>query len=160
MFAAYGDILRDLCVELNEIFKNLKNISEARLIIPGIICLQVKKYTSKQNADVEINDLKYQLEQNAAAIKDCPVIIICDDAAFTSATLNNFLWVTFTRCNPSHDIDGVNGFYENKHWGCDNLIIDARIKPHHAPVLEKDVQTEKNIERLFNKGGSLYGVLK
>ncbi|HEY2727584.1 MAG TPA: 3-octaprenyl-4-hydroxybenzoate carboxy-lyase, partial [Parafilimonas sp.] len=65
-----------------------------------------------------------------------------------------------TRCNPSHDIDGINSFYENKHWGCTNLIIDARIKPHHAPVLEKDPQTEKNIERLFNKGGSLYGVLK
>ena len=40
-----------------------------------------------------------------------------------------------------------------------NVIIDARIKPHHAPVLEKDPQTEKNIERLFNKGGSLYSVL-
>ncbi len=37
-----------------------------------------------------------------------------------------------------------------------SLIIDARIKPHHAPVLEKDEATERKIDRLFDKGGSLY----
>ncbi len=160
VFAAYGDVLRNLCIEINESFTSLKHIEDVKLIMPGIICVQTKKYTTKQNADAEINDLKDQLKQNTEALKDCPLIIVCDDAAFTSATLNNFLWITFTRCNPSHDIDGVNSFYENKHWGCDNLIIDARIKPHHAPVLEKDVQTEKNIDRFFNKGCSLYNVLK
>ncbi len=160
VFAAYGIVLRDLCIEVNDSFNNLKDVTDVRMIIPGVICLETKRYTSKQNADAELNALKDQLKQDAEAIKDCPVIVVCDDAAFTSAKLNNFLWVTFTRCNPSHDIDGVNSFYENKHWGCDNLIIDARIKPHHAQVLEKDVQTEKNIQRLFNKGGSLYSVLK
>ena len=75
-------------------------------------------------------------------------------------SLNNFLWVTFTRCNPAYDIYGINSFYNHKHWGCDSVILDARIKPHHAPALEKDAVTEKNIERIFNKGGSLHGVLK
>jgi len=49
----------------------------------------------------------------------------------------------------------------NKHWGCKGpLIFDARIKPHHAPPLEKDPETEKAIDRIFNKGGSLYSILK
>jgi len=40
------------------------------------------------------------------------------------------------------------------------VVLDARIKPHHAPALEKDAVVEKNIDRIFNKGGSLYNVLK
>ena len=65
-------------------------------------------------------------------------------------TLNNFLWVTFTRSNPSHDIYGVNSFTENKHWGCKgSLIIDARIKPHHAPPLIRDEAVEKRVDKLL-----------
>lgn len=49
----------------------------------------------------------------------------------------------------------------NKHWGCNGpLVFDARIKPHHAPPVEKDAVVEKYIDRLFEKGGSLYNVLK
>jgi len=36
--------------------------------------------------------------------------------------------------------------------------MDARIKPHHAPPLETDKAIEKKIDRLFDKGGSLYGL--
>ena len=99
-----------------------------------------------------------QLKNNVAAIDEVPFIILCDDAQFTAATLNNFLWVTFTRCNPSHDIHGVNSFVQNKHWGCSTVIIDARIKPHHAPPVEKDAAIERKIDRLFKKGGSLYNI--
>ncbi|MDQ3552520.1 MAG: 3-octaprenyl-4-hydroxybenzoate carboxy-lyase, partial [Bacteroidota bacterium] len=84
----------------------------------------------------------------------------CDDSSFISQTLNNFLWVTFTRCNPSHDIHGVWAFTEFKHWGCKGpLVIDARVKPHHAPPLIKDPAVEKRVDRIFEKGGSLHGIL-
>ncbi|MEO7767974.1 MAG: 3-octaprenyl-4-hydroxybenzoate carboxy-lyase, partial [Ferruginibacter sp.] len=72
----------------------------------------------------------------------------------------NFLWVSFTRCNPSHDVHGIESFYENKHWGCKGpLVLDARIKPHHSPAVEPDPFTEKKISRFFDKGGALYGIL-
>jgi len=77
-----------------------------------------------------------------------------------AATLQNFLWVTFTRSNPSHDLYGTNSRYDFKHWGCDQVIIDARMKPHHAPPLLTDPVVEKNIERLFSKGASLHGIIK
>ena len=90
-----------------------------------------------------------------------PIIVICDDANFVSANMRNFLWVTFTRCNPSHDINAIGAFTKNKHWGCNgSLLFDARIKPHHAPPVEVDLATERKIDKLFNKGGSLYGVIK
>jgi 4-hydroxy-3-polyprenylbenzoate decarboxylase len=88
------------------------------------------------------------------------MIIVCDDANFTAKNMHNYLWVTYTRSNPSHDIYGIDSFIENKHWGCNGpLVIDARIKPHHAPALVKDEAVEKRVDRLFEKGGSLYGIL-
>jgi 4-hydroxy-3-polyprenylbenzoate decarboxylase len=100
-------------------------------------------------------------DEYVKGLQQVAMIVVCDDANFVAANLNNFLWVTFTRCNPSHDIDGVLSFHYNKHWGCKGpIIIDARIKPHHAPPVEKDAAVERTIDKLFNKGGSLYNVLK
>ncbi|MCB0544532.1 MAG: 3-octaprenyl-4-hydroxybenzoate carboxy-lyase, partial [Saprospiraceae bacterium] len=77
-----------------------------------------------------------------------------DDSRFTAATLNNFLWVAFTRANPSHDTYGVRAFTENKHWGCRGpLLIDARKKPHHAPELDVDPDVQKKAEVLLNRYG-------
>jgi len=47
------------------------------------------------------------------------------------------LWVTFTRSNPANDIYGLNTEHNNKHFSCSIPIIDARIKPHHSPILER-----------------------
>ena len=60
----------------------------------------------------------------------------------------NFLWVTFTRSNPAADIDGIGAFIDQKHWGCTGpLVIDARIKPHHAPPLVDDPEIERRVDR-------------
>jgi len=40
-------------------------------------------------------------------------MVLCDDAAFMAKTVNNFVWVTFTRSNPSHDIYGINSFTQH-----------------------------------------------
>jgi len=72
--------------------------------------------------------------------------------------LKNFLWVTFTRSNPSHDIYGVNAKTEFKHWGCAGaLVIDARIKPHHAPPLVEDPGVSAKVDSMGVKGGPLEG---
>jgi 4-hydroxy-3-polyprenylbenzoate decarboxylase len=51
-------------------------------------------------------------------------------------------------------------YHRHKHWSARGpVILDARIKPHHAPSLEEDPATERKIDRLFAPGGSLHGVL-
>jgi 4-hydroxy-3-polyprenylbenzoate decarboxylase len=81
---------------------------------------------------------------------------VCDNAEFTAANINNFVWVTFTRSNPSHDIYGVKSFIEHKHWGCEGpLIIDARKKPHHAPELEVDKDITKRVNSIIQKDTAL-----
>jgi 4-hydroxy-3-polyprenylbenzoate decarboxylase len=101
--------------------------------------------------------MKQLCEAIAAAgpLPSCPLIIVCDDSEFMSATLSNFLWAAFTRSNPSHDIYGVNSSYASKHWSCDNMVLDARLKPHQAPPLIPDPAVQARIGRLFAAGGSL-----
>lgn len=160
VFAAYGDTLRELCTSVPSEFFQLQDFQNAQLALPGIICLQTNRFTDYKTAEEEMQQLHEQLYNASSALPQTPFIVVCDDASFMANSLNNFLWATFTRCNPAYDIYGINSFYNHKHWGCDAVVLDARIKPHHAPVLEKDAAVEKSIERIFNKGGSLYNVLK
>ncbi|MEI9934821.1 MAG: hypothetical protein WDM71_08215 [Ferruginibacter sp.] len=160
-FAAYGDIKRELTIAIPDCLKRLQHFENAKLIIPGVIALQTKNFVDYDSAKKEFEILNDQLKKFIIELNPVPLLIICDNADFVSDNLRNFLWATFTKCNPSHDIYGVESFTAFKHWGCKGpLILDARSKPHHAPALEKDPPIEKRIDRLFDKGGSLYGVLK
>jgi len=157
IFAAYGDKRRDLCREVPEEMNNLRTLFNPRLVMPGVIAVQSVPFTDYASARQELADICASLEARGS-LSSVPMIILCDDSTMVSETLSNFLWVTFTRSNPSHDIYGTNSFYENKHWGCDNMIIDARVKPHQAPPLVPDPAVEQKIERLFASGGSLSGI--
>jgi 4-hydroxy-3-polyprenylbenzoate decarboxylase len=82
------------------------------------------------------------------------MIIITEDATWMAAEFNNFIWATFTRTNPAKDIDGVDSYTINKHWGCKGpLILDATIKKHHAPAVVKDTEVEKKVTELLSKYG-------
>ena len=65
------------------------------------------------------------------------LITLVDDSSFVCEDFSNWLWVTFTRSNPANDIYGLNAENKNKHFSCSIPIIDARIKKHHAPILER-----------------------
>lgn len=161
VLAAYGEPGRTLATEVPAILKELQLFDHAQLIMPGVIALQAKAFSNYGHAAREMELLNEQLKEKLNQLEEIPLIVIADDAHFMAATLNNFLWAAFTRCNPSHDMYGIDSFTRHKHWGCNGpLIIDARIKPHHAPVLEKDPAVEKSIDKYFEKGGSLYGLMK
>src|SRR5690606_31495011 len=127
-----------------------------KLILPGIIAVEAKAFQSYADEEIRIDNYTSQLKgHNLGGIG---LIVLCDDAGFTAESLNNFVWITFTRSNPSHDIYGVESFNKHKHWGCRGpILIDARKKPHHAPELIKDQAVENRIDRLAEKGKSLHG---
>lgn len=159
VFAAYGEKQRALCNEVPQVLKELQSFTNAQLALPGIITLQTTQFETYEKAQPEIEQLNTLLKDKLNELQTTPLIILCDDSTFAAATLNNFLWIAFTRCNPSHDMYGIDAFVKHKHWGCNGpLVIDARIKPHHAPPLEKDPATERKIDRLFAKGGSLENI--
>ncbi len=131
--------------------------NQISVALKGILAISMDTYTTATQAVQEMDSLKGYLEKQN--LEEFPLIIVCDNAAFLAETLNNFLWVSFTRANPSHDVYGVGSMTEYKHWGCTgSLIIDARIKPHHAPVLEIDEKTKEKVDGYFREGVLKLGV--
>ena len=159
VLAAYGEVIRELANDTPQCMQGLQGFTNPRLVMPGVIALQAKAFENYAAAGNEFNALNEQLKLHLTALLPVPLLIICDDADFVSTSLRNFLWVSFTRCNPSHDMYGIDSFQQHKHWGCNGpLVLDARIKPHHAPPVEVDAATERKIDRFFEKGRSLYGI--
>jgi len=89
-----------------------------------------------------------------------PLLVVVDDPAFAARRLDNLLWVTFTRSNPAPDVHGVVAVTRHKHWGCEGpLVIDARLKPHHAPPVEDDPVVSARVDALCARGGPLAGIV-
>ncbi len=107
----------------------------------------------------ELRQFCEELEKSGA-LAEFRLILVVDDPPVVAESVGNFAWVTFTRANPATDVDGVGAFVEHKHWGCRGpLVIDARVKPHHAPVLEEDPEVVRRIEQLGANGGPLAGII-
>lgn len=156
--ACCGQPVRELCIEVPDPLKRLQGFSNPQIILPGMIALGAPTFSDYPAATKEIALLEDQMHASNGDFSTLPILILCDDPQFVSRHINNFLWVTFTRSNPSHDVYGIQAFQVYKHWGCrGSVVIDARTKPHHAPTLETDPATEASIDPLFRKGGSLYG---
>lgn len=153
-----GNIKRELWNELPTWFSVPRPFTGFKMAMPGVLAVEVPKNITTSDMPLMLEILEEELGNKE--LNGLPLIILCDDAAFTAQTINNLVWVTFTRSNPSHDIYGIGSFTEHKHWGCTGpLIIDARIKPHHAPVLEKDPAIEKLVDKMGEKGEALYGII-
>lgn len=153
VIACRGRARRKLARQLPENFTLPDRFSDPKIALPGILAIQSPAFTGPDSY-ADAGELALRLERYE--LPGIPLILMVDDSAFVSANLNNFLWATFTRANPSHDIHGIQAFSEDKHWGCRGpLIIDARIKPHHAPPLVSDPAVMKKVDKLFSKGGEL-----
>jgi 4-hydroxy-3-polyprenylbenzoate decarboxylase len=156
--AVAGAVRRELWSELPAGFALPRPFEKFKMVMPGVLAIEVPKNIKNSDLPIVLEILDEHLRD--ADLNSLPLLVLCDDADFTAQNINNFVWVTFTRSNPSHDIYGIDSFTEHKHWGCNGpLIIDARIKPHHAPVLEKDPDVEKTVDKMGEKGGALYGII-
>jgi 4-hydroxy-3-polyprenylbenzoate decarboxylase len=164
VIAAYGEVKRKLAATVPASLTALQGFVNPQIVMPGVVAIRANPFASYDTAQNEMEQLNEQLQhQNLLNDngEETVMLIVADDASFAAANLRNFLWVTFTRCNPSHDMYGIGSFISNKHWGCKGpLVFDARIKKHHAPPVQVDDAVEKKIGRLFEKGGSLYDAIK
>lgn len=159
VLAAYGEPIRELATEVPAVLNGLIQFENPKLVMPGVIAIKTKPFIDYTTVKEEMKMLNYQLHDAIDELNGVAIIVVCDDADFVAANMRNYLWVTYTRCNPSHDMHGIKESFVNKHWGCEGpLVIDARIKPHHAPPVEKDPAVEKRIDRIFAKGGSLQNI--
>lgn len=147
VIAAYGDVKRNLATTVPARLVDLN--MDACLVMPGVVAVNAASYSTTA--------LKTTLEGQGAALlveEGVVLIIRTEDPKWMASDLNNFLWATFTRTNPSHDMDAIDAYIENKHWGANGpLVFDATIKPHHAPPVLKDPTVEKRVDTILEKYG-------
>lgn len=161
VMAAAGAKRRELATELPAGLTLSESFDDPRLCLPGIMAVTGPKCLRRRDeTDPAVERLCEALESQKGMLAGLPLIVIADDSRFLAETLNNFLWVAFTRSDPACDIYGVGSEMRCKHWGCSGpLVIDARSKEHHAPPLIDDPAVEKKVDSLGAPGKALHGVI-
>ncbi len=167
VIAAAGPKRRELGTTIPANLKLPEGFSDPRIVMPGVLALSGPAFrvssfelnVPDQSTHPDIARLCLQLETLNAKLETFPLVVVVDDSAFAAQSLNNWLWVTFTRSDPANDIHGVGAFVDRKHWGCRGpVVIDARLKPHMPPPLEEDAAVTRRVDALFARGGPLQGI--
>ena len=175
--AARGPAVRSLRADLPGGWSLPAGFANPRVCLPGVVAVNGPRIEPRPQLGCSGNEATIwhlaadapwaaDAERLCAGIDadhplaDWPLVVIVDDSDFTAATLENFLWITFTRSNPAADVHGVGAVVRQKHWGCRGpLVIDARLKPHHAQPLEEDTAISSRIDAMSARGGPLAGIL-
>ncbi len=130
-----------------------------KVVLPGILAVEGPAFRTPE-LGAEAMEKFVGSYSRSDAINSFPLIVVADESEFVAHTLNNFLWVTFTRSNPAADLYGIESFTLHKHWGClGSLVIDARSKPQHAPPLVEDPEVTKKVDELAAPGRPLHGII-
>lgn len=154
VIAATGEARNSLGTEVPSSLNLPEGFANPRLVMPGVLAIEGPTHTGDRSRE-DMRRLSEHLV-GQALMREFLVLTVCDDAHFASATLKNWLWLTFTRSNPAIDISGVDEVVIDKHWGCrGSLLIDARVKPHHAPPLIEDAGTLKKVDARATRGDML-----
>ena len=154
VIAAADHPIRTLGTIVPEALPMPTGFSNPRVVMPGVLAIASPHFTSESSRD-DVVRFCQQFEYDREA-KSFPWITLVDDADFAAKSLVNWLWVTFTRSNPAIDLQGIDAESLDKHWGCRGpVVIDARVKPHHAPPLVEDPSVSKRVDALAARGTAI-----
>jgi 4-hydroxy-3-polyprenylbenzoate decarboxylase len=178
IWAVRGNKRRELSAELPKGFTLPEGFTNPEFIAPGILAVagppvpgadpnpdRLATHPAGADNKVERNaasarqaleDLQrfttadFGIEPSEILAAGIGMIVVCDDSTFMAEDFGNFIWATFTRSNPSHDMYGIGASTEHKHWGCNGpLVVDARVKPWHAPGLVQDPVISARVDERF-----------
>lgn len=154
--AAVGPACRQLPQELPPDLRLPEGFGDPRVCLPGVLAIQGPVCPDRRGqAERQMVDFCKQY-QHKDSINQFPLLVVVDDSQMVERTLNNFLWVTFTRSDPATDLYGIEEFVSHKHWGCRGaLVMDGRAKRHHAPPLLEDPTVSRRVDALAACGGPL-----
>ncbi len=159
IMAAAGRKKRELARKIPDGLCFDNAFSDPQLASPGIIVIKGPLFSDYDQAEKEMEQLLKSLG-SGEMMDGLPLMVVTDDVKYLCSDFSHFLWAVFTKSNPSHDIHGRESTIKFKHWGCrPPLVIDAREKSFHAPVLKGDEKIKKKVERFGLKGKSLAGIL-
>lgn len=128
-----------------------------RVVLPGVLAVTGPSHIGREVSEYE--PVFARLVSELAGADGFPLVTLVDDSTFTAASLDNWLWVTFTRADPAADVLVCGGRTWRKHHGGPGpLVIDARLKPHMPPPLVTDEAMIRRVDDLCARGGPLSGL--
>ncbi|MCP4477732.1 MAG: UbiD family decarboxylase, partial [Planctomycetaceae bacterium] len=155
VIAAVGPRVRELPKEIPSSLSLPDGFRNPQVCIPGVLAISAPKSSGNDRDDMIRRSFCDAFSVDSP-ISRFPLVLLVDDSDFTARSLNNFLWTVFTRSNPAVDIDGIDASIQDKHWGCGgSLVIDARVKSHHAPPLIENPEISKRVDAMAARGGPL-----
>ena len=127
--------------DLPEIFNGSlpDTLTRAKVFMPGTLVVQGPAYEAEPDL----------AKQTAAwqVLADWPVIIVVDDSAAATVSMQEFLWTFFTRFEPAADIHGAEQSVSRYHVGLKApIVFDCRMKPWYTDVLEVDPETRHKVD--------------
>jgi len=137
-----GEEARALPREYNQ--GEMKGITQIKLYCGGCLLVSGESYPENEKLP---EMLVGQYQDKLAA---WPLVILVDDAEkITDQT--SFLWTTFTRFNPAHDIFAKVEVRHNKLYYEGPIIIDARMKPSYPGELVPDLQVVERVSKRWKE---------
>jgi 4-hydroxy-3-polyprenylbenzoate decarboxylase len=172
VMAASGPARRKLSTMVPGELQLVDGFSEPRLCSPGVLAIQAENSSRSIEALIGVLEPQAQLfgltgsegsqfdtsysGPNPSLRSELPLIVVVDDSEMAARSLNNWLWMVFTRSDPAMDVYGLFAATQHKHWGCrSSLVIDARRKPHHAPPLVESAEVTKRVDAMAARGGPI-----
>lgn len=155
VWAAAGPVRRTLPHELPQTGPPTDAWYRPRVVLPGVLVFTAEAVSDLDSATRSVEETCRRISPDHPW-NQFPLWVLVDDSDFAARSLDDFLWVTFTRSDPARDTHGIGAFSHEKHWGClGTLVIDARLKPQHPDPLKPDPATVKKIDALAARGGPL-----
>jgi 4-hydroxybenzoate decarboxylase subunit C len=121
-----------------------ENCSKPHVFLPGTLVLQGTPFTSHPGLAAETAQWP--------AFQNWPVIILVDNTAEATCSMQEFLWTFFTRFEPAADIHSAATSVHRFHVGLTPpIVIDCRMKPWYTDVLEVDAATKVRVDAKIMK---------
>ena len=118
--------------------------SRPQVFLPGTLVLQGTGFTDSPDLAARITA--------SEQLKAWPVVILVDNTAEATCSMQEFLWTFFTRFEPAADIHAAGTTTKRFHVGLiAPVVFDCRIKPWHTDVLEVDRTTKARVDAFFPK---------
>ncbi len=120
-------------------------VKQAEVFVPGCLVIDSGKEFSKEKRTPE------QMIQSKD-FEEWPLVILCDNAKKTVASLGRFLWTVFTRFEPAADLYSARvELVRNSARMHGPILLDARMKPNYPDELFCDDATAKLVSERWNR---------
>lgn len=133
-----GDAIRSVSAEIKGTLPD--EVRRARVFAPGCAVVEGPAYTQEPGFAARLAE--------SASLEGIELLVLVDDADFACKSVQNFLWVWFTRFEPAADIHGSVHVVRRFHVGLKApVVFDSRMKPWYPGTVEPDPSVSRLVDQ-------------